>query len=231
MPVRRSYDDPCGVARALDMVGDRWALLVVRELLLGAKRFRDLARGLPGMSENVLSARLRELETAGVVHRRALGPPASTRVYELTDYGADLEPVLLALAGWGSRTPTTATGELSTDALMLALRTTFAPDRAHARNAQIELQLAPEVYTLTVDQQQISIRRGPAEKPTAVLTTDPHTLRALVFASRPLHTVLAEGKATLDGDDETTARVLSCFPSPASVSEAQGPVSSRRARG
>src|ERR1700737_4169741 len=105
MPAKRTYDDPCGVARALDRVGERWALLVVRELLFGPKRFTDLSQGLPGMSQNVLSQRLRELEDAAVVRRRRLGPPSSARVYELTQRGAELEPVLQALARWGSRNP------------------------------------------------------------------------------------------------------------------------------
>src|SRR6266702_797200 len=93
---RRSYGDSCGVARALDVVGERWALLVVRELLFGPKRYADLSRGLPGMSQNVLSQRLRELEQEGIMRRRKLGPPASIRVYELTERGQDLEPVLCA---------------------------------------------------------------------------------------------------------------------------------------
>src|ERR687893_724201 len=93
----RTYGDLCGIARALDVVGERWALLVVRELMFGPKRFVDLHRGLSGMSHNVLSQRLRELEDAGVVTRRVLGPPARIRAYELTPRGRDLEPVLIAL--------------------------------------------------------------------------------------------------------------------------------------
>jgi DNA-binding HxlR family transcriptional regulator len=128
MQAKRSYDDPCGVARALDVVGERWALLVVRELLLGPKRFGALSGGLPGMSQNVLSQRLRELQEAGIVRRRTFGPPASSQGYELTERGRELEPVLHALARWGSRIPVSPAGELSTDGLMLALQTTFDPD-------------------------------------------------------------------------------------------------------
>ena len=123
----RTYGDRCGVARALDAVGERWALLVVRELLLGPKRFADLHRGLGGMSQNVLSQRLRDLEHAGVVRRRRLGPPAAVSVYELTERGADLEPVLMALGRWGREQPLDGAEAFSTDALMLALRTTFDP--------------------------------------------------------------------------------------------------------
>ena len=113
------------------MVGERWALLVVRELLLGPKRFTDLRSGLPHVGPDVLSQRLRELEDAGVVRRGTLPPPAGSRVYELTERGKELEPVILGLGRWGSRAPFPAEpGELGVDALMLALKTLFDPVRA-----------------------------------------------------------------------------------------------------
>jgi DNA-binding HxlR family transcriptional regulator len=105
MGSRRTYGDRCGIARALDVVGERWALLVVRELLLGPKRFTDLRAGLPGLSPDVLSQRLRELEQAGLVRRRKLAPPAGSRVYELTERGLAIEPILLELGRWGSQIP------------------------------------------------------------------------------------------------------------------------------
>ena len=94
----RSYDDPCGIARALDLVGERWALLLVRELVFGPKRFTDVRRGLPGASQNVLAQRLRELRRDGIVEQIRLGPPAATRAYRLTERGRGLEPILLELA-------------------------------------------------------------------------------------------------------------------------------------
>src|SRR5436190_12492610 len=105
MPERRSYGDSCGIARALDLIGERWALLVVRELVLGPKRFTDLRAGLPNLSADVLAQRLRELDQAGIVRRRKLPPPAGVKVYELTHWGLELEPVLLDLGRWGSRSP------------------------------------------------------------------------------------------------------------------------------
>src|SRR3954449_3642338 len=102
MATKRTYGDRCGVARALDVVGERWALLVVRELLLGPKRFTDLRAGLPHVSPNVLSQRLRELEEAGIVRRRKLPPPAGSRVYELTEWGEELEPIVTRLGAWGA---------------------------------------------------------------------------------------------------------------------------------
>ncbi|HEX9520688.1 MAG TPA: helix-turn-helix domain-containing protein, partial [Streptosporangiaceae bacterium] len=116
MPGTRSYDDPCGIARALDGVGDRWAILVIRELIFGPKRFLQLRSGLRSVSPNVLSQRLRDLEDAGIVRRGVLDPPASVAVYELTERGRALEPVLLELGRWGSRQPITTSSEMSADA-------------------------------------------------------------------------------------------------------------------
>lgn len=210
---RRHYDDPCGLARALNVVGERWALLIVRELLLGPKRFRDLAESLAGVSENVLSTRLRELEGDGVVERRRLGPPVSAQVYGLTAHGAELEPALLALATWGSRTPLTSTNGLSADALMLALRTAFVAERATGLAVTVELRI--ETDTFAVDMHGgLRITRGPATDPDIVLSTDAATLRALLFAGHPLDRALSDGLAALDGDPDTATRVLSCFPRP-----------------
>ena len=126
MGTKRSYDDGCAAAHALDLVGERWALLVVRELLLGPKRFTDLRAGLPGTSPNVLAQRLRELEGAGVVRRRKLPPPAASRIYELTEWGKDLEPVIISLGRWGVRSPSKPRdAELGVDYLILSFRTMF----------------------------------------------------------------------------------------------------------
>ena len=101
----RTYGDGCGIAHGLDLLGERWALLVVRELLLGPKRFTDLREGLPNVSPNVLSQRLKELEHAGVLQRRVLPPPAASTVYELTDWGRELDAVVVQLGRWGARSP------------------------------------------------------------------------------------------------------------------------------
>src|ERR1700751_4223758 len=122
----RSYQDPCGIARALDVIGERWALLVVRELLLGSKRFTDLRAGLPHIGPDVLAQRLRELEQGGVIRRGKLPPPAASRIYELTEWGRPLEPVLLGLGRWGSQSPfPEGDGVLGPDALVIALKTLF----------------------------------------------------------------------------------------------------------
>lgn len=210
----RSYDDPCGVARALDVVGERWALLVVRELLLGPKRFTDLVAGLPGVSQNVLSQRLRELEVAGIVRRARLGPPAGSRVYALTDRGQELEPVVVALARWGSRAPLTSTTELSADALVLALRTTFAPDLAGDLDARYGLRLGDDGFRAEVSGGRFTVERGTADRPDAVLETDVRSLRAVVFAGRSPAEAEAAGDLRVAGDREAAARLLGLFPRP-----------------
>ncbi|HEY0816088.1 MAG TPA: helix-turn-helix domain-containing protein [Pseudonocardia sp.] len=200
----RTYDDPCGVARALDLVGERWALLLVRELLLGPKRFTDLARGLPGMSQNVLAQRVRELEESGIVRRRVLGPPVGTRVYELTARGAELEAVLLELSRWGSRQPLTSDAELSVDALALALRVTF---RGDGLRAQIGLRLGDDVLTAWVDGDTLLIARREPDTPDAVITSDVASLRGAVFGGEAL-------PAEVTGDRAVAERFVRLFPRP-----------------
>jgi DNA-binding HxlR family transcriptional regulator len=178
----RRYGDPCGIARALDVVGERWALLIVRELLFGPKRFTDLRAGLAGASPNVLSQRLRELEGGGVVQRRRAGGA----LYELTDWGRQLHPILLQLGRWGARSPARPTGALSVDALMVALEATFVPDSAATLRASYELRLGEERFSVEVDRGTIAIARGTPRGADAVIETDPATLRALAFGDRKL---------------------------------------------
>src|ERR1700691_5973098 len=142
--VNRSYGDQCGVARSLDVIGERWALLIVRELLLGPKRFNDLLAGLPGASPNVISQRLRELTGSGVVRHRDLGPPARVGVYELTDWGRDLEPVIVHLGQWGTQAPLPEDAGWSLDSLLIALQAAADP---MAVNGRYELRGGGDVFT------------------------------------------------------------------------------------
>ncbi len=218
MQPKRSYDDPCGVARALDVVGERWALLVVRELLLGPKRFGALSSGLPGMSQNVLSQRLRELQDAGIVRRRTFGPPASSHGYELTERGRELEPVLLALARWGSRVAASSAAELSVDALMLALQTTFDPRGAGSLRARLELRIGDDCFCAEIGSGRFAVSRGNAGQADAILTTGAAALRALVFGDRTIADAVGGGDLRIDGDRRVVARFIRCFPRPTPVS-------------
>ncbi len=206
MPNIRRYDDPCGIARALDVIGDRWALLVVRELIFGPKRFVQLRSGLHGVSPNVLSQRLRDLEDAGIVRRDVLDPPASVAIYELTDRGQALEPVLLALGRWGSREPVTTSGELSVNALLVALKTVFDP--AAAAEATFALRVDGGWFRVTVADNSIDIVRGRTEQPAVTFDTDVATLRSVAFGREPLTEAERGGRLIVTGD----RRVAEGFP-------------------
>jgi len=208
----RSYRDLCGIARALDVIGERWALLVVRELLFGPKRFADLHRGLPGMSQNVLTQRLRELEESGVLARRRALPPATGLVYELTEHGRDLEPVLLALGRWGSPLPPgpDSATELSPDALVTALLTTFQPHLVAGVNGTVQLRLPGDAFVLTVRDEGLDVTRGDTSAD-AVLAGGVRAIQDLVFDHRPLDDAIRSGEVHVNGDTALLTRVLAAF--------------------
>jgi DNA-binding HxlR family transcriptional regulator len=208
----RRYDDPCGIARALDAVGDRWALLVVRELIFGPKRFLQLRQGLHGISPNVLSQRLRDLEAGGVVRRDVLDPPAEVAVYELTASGRALEPVLLELGRWGSQQPMTVAGELSVSALLLALKTVFDP--AAAAEAVFALRIDGDWYRLTAADGAIDIARGRVEDPAVTFETDAATLRSVAFGREPVAAAERDGRLTVGGNRHLAERFARMFPVP-----------------
>lgn len=181
----RTYGDGCATAHALDLVGERWALLIVRELLFGPKRFSDLQAGLPHASPNVLTQRLRELESAGIVQRQRIGPPASTWVYGLTDWGRELEPILVQISWWGSRSPhLEAGGELSVDSLLLALKTHFDGSKATELDATVEVVVGEDAFSLRVTGGRLEISRGAPAAPDATLRTDPDTFRSIVIGGK-----------------------------------------------
>jgi DNA-binding HxlR family transcriptional regulator len=208
----RSYRDLCGIARALDVVGERWALLVVRELLFGPKRFADLHRGLPGMSQNVLTQRLRELEDSGVLVRRRALPPAAGLVYALTPRGQELEAVLLALGQWGSPLPPgpDSAAELSPDALVTALRTTFDPTAADGLDGAVRLDLPTDAFVVTVRDGHLDAVRGD-EAGDATLAGSVRTIQDLVFDQHPLDAAIRSGDARADGDIALLKGFLAAF--------------------
>ncbi|WP_369937173.1 winged helix-turn-helix transcriptional regulator [Plantactinospora sp. BB1] len=221
----RGYDDPCGIARALGAVGERWALLVVRELMFGPKRYADLRRGLPTMSENVLSQRLRELERTGLVLRRRLGPPSSAWVYELTARGRELEPVLIALAQWGTRMrlDATITSDLSVDALVFALKTTFDAATAGALETTCQLRLGADRFHAQVSDGQFQVARGEVDNAEVTITATPATLQSLVFGDRSLADAEHVGDAAVEGDHQAAEQLLRCFPRTVPFSPAVSP--------
>lgn len=196
----RAYNDPCGVARALDVVGQRWALLAVRELLLGPKRFADLLRGLDGISPNVLSQRLKDLDAAGVVQREVHGPPVSGTVYSLTDRGVALEPILIQLGRWGREQPLDATGPMSVDALLLAFRTTFDSNTAGDLEATVELCIDDNRVWARVSGGMLTMSRGSEPTAHAVVTGGVSAVRTLVYRGGTVRDAVATGLVHIDGD-------------------------------
>jgi DNA-binding HxlR family transcriptional regulator len=215
MGAKRTYGESCAAAHALDLVGERWALLVVRELLLGPKRFTDLRTGIPHASPNVLSQRLRELEEAGVVRRGMLPPPAASRIYELTDWGKGLEPVILALGSWGVRSPSLPHGAgMSVDCHMLALKTVFDPEAAGDLSASYQLRIDGHRFRARVSDGRFELSRGTLDEPDATITTVAETLAALLWDGRTLADARSAGEIEITGDETAVTRFLRLFPHP-----------------
>jgi DNA-binding HxlR family transcriptional regulator len=223
MVTMRTYCDGCAAAHALDLIGERWALLVVRELVLGPKRFTDLRAGLPNASPNVLAQRLRELEGAGVVRRRKLPPPAASRVYELTDWGRELEPIIIGLGRWGARSPSRPRDAgLGVDSLILSFRTMFDPRAAEGVDASYELRLGEDRFRAVVADGRFEVERGSVEGPDVVIEGDPGELAALVYEGRRLDEALRSGEIRVEGDKSAVERFLRLFPLPEQAASAVG---------
>jgi len=230
MATTRTYGDGCGIAHALDLVGERWALLVVRELLLGPKRFKDLRAGLPSASTNVLSQRLRDLEQASVIRRRTLPPPAGSSVYELTDWGRELKPIVISLGTWAVHSPTfPEDAPVGTDSVIIALGTFFDAGAAGDLEARYELRFGDDTFRAAIADGGIELDRGPAEDPVAILDTDPDTFSAVVWKGRPLADAVRAGDLAIEGDERAVQLLLTLFPRPAPAS-APSPGSPARAR-
>jgi DNA-binding HxlR family transcriptional regulator len=196
----RTQLDGCGIAHASDLLGQRWALLVVRELLLGPKRFTDLRTGIPDISPNVLGQRLRELEESGIVRRRRLSPPAAAQVYELTGWGHELEPAVLALGRWASRSPSfPVDAEMGPDSLVLALKASFQPAKADGLDAAYELWLADVPFEISVKDGEFVAEHGEAENPDARVSSDAGSVASVVFGGRPLLEAVEAGDVAIDG--------------------------------
>ncbi len=196
----RTKLDGCGIAHAADLLGQRWALLIVRELLLGPKRFTDLRAGIPDISPNVLGQRLRELEESGIVGRRKLAPPAAVQVYELTEWGRRLEPAILSLGRWASGSPSFPVGaEMGPDSLVLALKSTFDPAKADGLDATYELWLGEIPFNIAVKGGSFVAGRGEARAPDATIHSDPNTIAGVVFGENRLGKAEQAGEVAIDG--------------------------------
>lgn len=206
MPTSRSYRDSCGIARALDVVGERWALLVVRELILVPQRFSELRHALPNASSNLLADRLRELEQHGVIRRRKLASAAGPQVYELTEWGRKLEPIVVALGDWGIDAPSLPEPtSLSASSVLIFLRGSARPDLPPI---VCRLDLAGSVWTVCVESGEIQVRSGEPATADISLRTDPKTLGGLLADPSSLDAVLADGGVAFVGDLLALKRLL-----------------------
>ncbi|WP_236791132.1 winged helix-turn-helix transcriptional regulator [Amycolatopsis sp. GM8] len=199
MPTSRSYQDACGIARALDVVGERWALLVVRELLFGPQRFSVLRKALAGVSSNLLTDRLRELEARGVLRRRSAGD------YELTEWGRRLEPIMLALGEWGLRVPLPPEPAITATSVLIFLR-----GMAHAESAATyRMELGDRVWTIRTEAGQVHVESGEPAAADASVRTDPLTLNEILTDPAAFDAAVADGRLAVTGNQRRFRRLVS----------------------
>lgn len=212
---RRWYEDACGTAFALEMIGERWAVLIMRELLFGPRRFSDLRRDLPGISANILTQRLEGLEATRIVQRRKLPPPASVQVYELTPWGHEAEPLIQMLGRWATRHPGHDPSlPLSAASLMMSFRTMFSPARADAMDARVGFQMGEEAFLAHIHHGTFDVERGEPATADVTFLSAPTTLAAAVYNGAPLSELEETGTLRIEGDRALAERFITLFELP-----------------
>jgi len=208
----RRYGQFCGVTRALEIVGERWALLIIRDLLVSPKRFTDLRQGLPRIPTNILSTRLKELEEAGVVRRRVLPRPSGAVVYELTEYGQELDEIVMALGRWGAQRLGEPGPEdiVTEDSMIMAMRSTFHPEAAVGRNVRYQLNLGQIMIHMDIDNGDLRVGSGEAENRDIVIEAGP-AIKALMAGEITPDEALAEGSVKVTGDPDLLKQFAETF--------------------
>jgi DNA-binding HxlR family transcriptional regulator len=227
---KKSYNQLCPIAYALDRIGERWTLLILRELLFGPRRFKDLQSGLPGIGTNLLSKRLKDLESEGITRRRLLPPPAGAAVYELTPLGEALRPVLDELAGWGLRFLSEASEQdsLGVVSVMGSLYMLFRRGEEHGggtkTDIECEIRVSDEVFHLHLGEASISVDQGPSERPDIVMASGPRELLGLLGNPQALLQEIEHGGLTvLKGSRDAVADLFSRFMSLEDAVHSDGP--------
>lgn len=211
---KRRYDDACGLAHALDLLGERWAMLVLRELAYGPRRFTDLKTDLQGISANVLSQRLTELEDRGLVRKSKLPPPASVQVYEATAWGLESIPVIAALGRWAARSPLHDPSlRMSHVSLLMSLQTLLSPERSEGLDARFGFRLGDASYVATVRDGRLDVDRREAEDCDVTFTGSPSAVAGVIHGGAPFDTIEIEGEMAL------AKRFVTLFPLPPKVGE------------
>lgn len=212
MAADRWYDDACGTALAMELVGERWSLLVVRELMFGPRRFGELRAGLPGISANILTQRLAGLERAGIVRRHRLPPPSNVQVYELTPWGQEAEESIKVLGRWAARSPDhDPTLPLSAASLMLSFRTMISAERAAGFAARVGFRLGVDTFVAQVADGTIPIVRGDPEQADAWFDSTPEAIAAIVYGGLPIAAAEGEGMVRIGGDRAVAERFVTLF--------------------
>lgn len=220
----REYGQFCGLARALEIVGGRWTLLIVRDLLIGPKRFSELQEGLPGIPTNILSSRLRELEEGGLVQRTLLSRPGSSVAYELTPYGHELEDALIRLGVWGARSlgPPTADDFFNIAALSIALRAGFHPEKARSQKQLFELRLNGRRLNVSLDDGVASFPMESDSQPDLTIECAPEVFAELLAGHIGIDAALESGRVQIAGSLRTARRFFEIFRLPIRAQVAPG---------
>src|SRR5205085_530655 len=204
---KRRYDDACGLAHALELLGERWAMLVLRELAYGPRRFSELKADLPGISANVLTQRLAELEGRGLVRRTRLPPPASVQVYEATEWGLEAVPTIASLGRWAARSPwhdpTLPMGHVS---VMMSLQTLISPVLADGLESRIGFRFGDVGYIASIHDGRLDVERAAPENCDVVFTGPPNDVAAVIHGGAPLEMI------DVKGDMELAKRFVKLFP-------------------
>jgi DNA-binding HxlR family transcriptional regulator len=211
----RRYDDACGTAHALEIFGDRWALLIMRELMLGPRRFSQLRADLPGVSASVLTQRLTDLERRKVLAKRKLPPPAATPVYELTPWGYEAEPITAAMGRWAARSPShDPSRRISGVSLLLSFRTMLDRGRCGDLDARLGFRFGEDVYGARLTRDGLSVAQGDPPDADVRFAATPMALGAAVYGHAPLARLEAEGALQISGDRRLAKRFVTLFPLP-----------------
>ena len=209
---KRRYDDACGLAHALELVGERWAMLILRELAYGPRRFSELKSDLHGISANVLTQRLNELEARGLVRKTRLPPPASVQVYESTPWALEVVPVIAALGRWAARSPLhDPTLPMSHVAVMMSLQTLISPELAAGLDARVGFRFGSASYVATIRGGRLDIARGSCDDCDLIFTGQPSAIAGVIHGGAPFETI------ALEGDADLAKRFVTLFPLPPKV--------------
>ena len=220
---KREYNDGCAAAHALDIVGERWALLIMRELLLGPKRFSDLRDSLPGISANVLTQRLEGLEDVSIVRRKRLPPPAASNVYELTEWGMESEEIIKVIGRWAARSPYMSGNKpMSVNSVILSFRTMFSAEKAGNLAAVIGLRFGEDEFLASIADGVLEISRGKAALGDVVISCDQNALVGAVYGGASLDEMTKAGEMELTGKTSLAKRFCKLFPLPEPAPELRG---------